>query len=109
MYDDLGAMRKVRAAFADFDVVASGPILDGDPPYVPGSIACKDADQAREAVRSVKREGANFVKVYSLLSRGHISPLRPKPKPPASRLAGTCRIASRRWKHPMRARRASNT
>jgi imidazolonepropionase-like amidohydrolase len=69
MYDDLGAIRNVRAAFPDFDVVASGPILDGDPPYVPGSIVCKNAGEAREAVRKVKRDGANFVKVYSLLSR----------------------------------------
>lgn len=69
MYDDPGAIRKLRERMPDFEVVASGPILDGDPPYLPTSLRCKDAEQAREAVRKVKRDGADFIKVYSLLPR----------------------------------------
>jgi len=69
MYDDLVAIGNLRAGRPDFDVVTSGPILDGDPPYVPGSIGCKNAEEAREAVRKLRREGADFVKVYSLLPR----------------------------------------
>jgi imidazolonepropionase-like amidohydrolase len=50
-------------------LVSAGPILDGDPPYFPGFIACRTPEQARAAVKRVKREGGDFVKVYSLLSR----------------------------------------
>jgi imidazolonepropionase-like amidohydrolase len=69
MYDDLGAIRKLREAIPGFEVVASGPVLDGDPPYFPGFVGCKTDEDARAAVRRVKREGGDFVKVYSLLSR----------------------------------------
>jgi imidazolonepropionase-like amidohydrolase len=69
MYDDLGAIRKLREEIPGFEVVASGPVLDGDPPYFPGFVDCKTSEDARAAVQRVKREGGDFVKVYSLLSR----------------------------------------
>jgi imidazolonepropionase-like amidohydrolase len=69
MFDDLGAVRKLREELPGFDVVSAGPVLDGDPPYFPGFIGCKTPDQARAAVQRVKREGGDFLKVYSLLSR----------------------------------------
>ena len=50
-------------------IVATGLLLDGDPPMFPGSIVVRSAQEAREAVRRLKREGADFVKVYSRLSR----------------------------------------
>jgi len=50
-------------------VVATGLLVDGDPPMFPGSIVVRNAQEAREGVRGLKREGADFVKVYSRLSR----------------------------------------
>jgi imidazolonepropionase-like amidohydrolase len=48
-------------------VVASN-ILDGPKPIWPGSVAINDEAQARKAVRDAKAAGADFLKVYSLLS-----------------------------------------
>jgi imidazolonepropionase-like amidohydrolase len=48
-------------------VVASN-ILDGPKPIWPSSIAIADEAQARKAVRDAKAAGADFLKVYSLLS-----------------------------------------
>jgi hypothetical protein len=45
------------------------PIVDGPKPVWPGSIAVAHASEGRRAVIQVKRGGADFVKVYSLLSR----------------------------------------
>ena len=45
------------------------PIVDGPKPVWPGSIAVANASEARQAVIQVKRAGADFVKVYSLLPR----------------------------------------
>lgn len=50
-------------------VLAAGPILDGPEPVWPSSIALSTADEARAAVADLKRRGADFIKVYSLLSR----------------------------------------
>ena len=69
MFDDLGAIRRLKEEIPGFDVVTAGPVLDGDPPYFRGFIGCKTPEEARAAVRAVKRDGGDFVKVYSLLSR----------------------------------------
>jgi hypothetical protein len=45
------------------------PIVDGPKPVWPGSIAVANASEARRAVSEIKQSGADFVKVYSLLSR----------------------------------------
>lgn len=50
-------------------MVLGSPIVDGPKPIWPGSIAVSDAEQARAAVRKIKADGYDFVKVYSLLSR----------------------------------------
>jgi len=50
-------------------MVIASPIVDGPKPVWPGSIAVADASEARQAVIQVKQSGADFVKVYSLLSR----------------------------------------
>ena len=47
----------------------AGPILDGPRPIWPGSTAISNERDAREAVRSTKEQGYDFVKVYSLLPR----------------------------------------
>lgn len=48
-------------------IFACGPILDGDPPVWPNSRVVRTADEAQAAVDEVVEQGANCVKVYSLL------------------------------------------
>jgi imidazolonepropionase-like amidohydrolase len=50
-------------------IKACGPLLDGPKPMWPGSIAISNEEQARQAVRDLKKARADFVKVYSLLPR----------------------------------------
>jgi predicted amidohydrolase len=51
-------------------IVAAGQIIDGEPPYIRGAmIAVKDADEARKAVDFDRQQGADFIKVYSYMSR----------------------------------------
>lgn len=50
-------------------MLIASPIVDGPKPVWPGSIAVANASDARQAVIQVKRSGADFVKVYSLLPR----------------------------------------
>src|SRR5215471_3403334 len=50
-------------------MVVASPILDGDPPYWPGSTIVRNEAEGRKAVDDAKRSGADFVKVYSQLSR----------------------------------------
>jgi imidazolonepropionase-like amidohydrolase len=50
-------------------MVVAGAVLDGKTPTSPGAIPVADADQAASAVVRLKKENAEFVKVYSLLSR----------------------------------------
>jgi cytosine/adenosine deaminase-related metal-dependent hydrolase len=47
----------------------ASPIVDGPEPIWPGSIAVKDEAEARQAVIQSKKEGADFIKVYSRLPR----------------------------------------
>lgn len=50
--------------------VAPGPFVDGPYPSIPQwSRVVRDAGEARAAVRELKGEGADFVKVYNRLSR----------------------------------------
>ena len=50
-------------------IVAAGRLIDGPKPVWPGSITAKDAEEGRAAVMTAKREGSDFIKVYSLLPR----------------------------------------
>jgi imidazolonepropionase-like amidohydrolase len=50
-------------------MIVASPIVDGPRPVWPNSIAVSNEDEGRKAVRSVKKMGADFVKVYSLLPR----------------------------------------
>jgi hypothetical protein len=50
-------------------MLIASPIVDGPKPVWPGSIAVDNASEARQAVIQAKQDGADFVKVYSLLSR----------------------------------------
>jgi hypothetical protein len=50
-------------------IVAAGKLVDGPQPVWPGSIAAGTAEQARDAVDTLQREGVDFIKVYSRLPR----------------------------------------
>ena len=49
-------------------MAGAGRILDGNPPYWPGSLVARDAAEGRAAVAELSL-GSDFVKVYSRLSR----------------------------------------
>ncbi len=50
-------------------MIASGAIVDGDPPVWPFSEACDSPEAARAAVDRLADAGVDFVKVYSRLDR----------------------------------------
>jgi imidazolonepropionase-like amidohydrolase len=50
-------------------IVAGGPMLVSGGKKTPEQIPIKDAEEAREAVRSLKRQGADFIKIIDLPSR----------------------------------------
>ena len=50
-------------------MVFAGPLVDGPKPMWPASVAVGTPDEGRRAVQELKRRGADFIKVYSLLPR----------------------------------------
>jgi imidazolonepropionase-like amidohydrolase len=50
-------------------IVAAGAMVDGPRPMWFGAYAAADAEEGRKAVQSLKKRGADFVKVYSKLPR----------------------------------------
>jgi len=50
-------------------IVASGPMLDGPQPRFPSSIAIKTPEDGRRAVDDLKKRGADFIKLQSLIPR----------------------------------------
>src|SRR5215469_1088051 len=50
-------------------IVTSGPMLDGPQPRFPSSIAIKTPEDGRRAVDDLKRRGADFIKLQSLIPR----------------------------------------
>jgi imidazolonepropionase-like amidohydrolase len=50
-------------------LVVASTILDGARPMFPGSVAVATAEEGRKAVRAAKESGADFIKVFSNLSR----------------------------------------
>ncbi len=50
-------------------IVMSGPMLDGPQPRFPSSIAIKTPEDGRRAVADLKRRGADFIKLQSLIPR----------------------------------------
>lgn len=74
MGGDLKLLQEWRAqvgngTFVSPHLYACGPLLDGPKPMWPGSVAISTAEQGRQAVRDLKKQRADFVKVYSLLPR----------------------------------------
>ena len=65
---------KVRAELARSNIIAphlylASPIVDGNPPIWPNSIKVETPQEARRVVDQQKQHGADFIKVYSRLSR----------------------------------------
>jgi imidazolonepropionase-like amidohydrolase len=50
-------------------IVMSGPMLDGPKPRFPSSIAIKTPEDGHRAVDDLKRRGADFIKLQSLIPR----------------------------------------
>jgi imidazolonepropionase-like amidohydrolase len=50
-------------------MVISGPMLDGPKPRFPSSIAIKTPEDGRRAVDDLKKRGADFIKLQSLIPR----------------------------------------
>jgi len=50
-------------------IVMSGPMLDGPKPRFPSSIAVRTPEDGRRAVDDLKRRGADFIKLQSLIPR----------------------------------------
>ncbi len=68
--EDIGALRhQLAAAPVKPRVNISGPIVDGRPGIWPGSDLVNSAEEARRVVREHADAGADFIKVYQLLSR----------------------------------------
>ncbi len=69
--DEIQRRREEIRAGARFGprIVAAGRMLDGPNPIIPGATAINRPDEGRDAVIGAKKEGSDFIKVYSLLSR----------------------------------------
>jgi len=50
-------------------MILGSPVVDGPIPMWPGSISVADAAAGRQAVRTIKQSGYDFVKVYQFLPR----------------------------------------
>ena len=74
MGGDLALLREWRARIATGKLlgprmVIAGPMLDGPFPRFPSSAPVKDAADARRIVGRLKRDGADFIKIQSLIPR----------------------------------------
>jgi imidazolonepropionase-like amidohydrolase len=71
---NIDVVKKWRREFAAGKLIAprllaSSQILDGAEPTQPWFYSVADADAARRTVRTFKKRGVDFIKIYSLLSR----------------------------------------
>jgi imidazolonepropionase-like amidohydrolase len=74
MGGDLEPLKKWRARVAAGDLlgprmIISGPMLDGPIPQFPSSAPVKDAADGRRVVDELKNNGADFIKIQSLIPR----------------------------------------
>jgi amidohydrolase family protein len=72
MGGDVAQLKKLRKEIESGDqlgpqIFFTGPYLDGNPPYFQPSIVVVTAAEADAAVRKLKSEGVNFIKVQSRL------------------------------------------
>jgi Amidohydrolase family len=61
--------KTARGSILGPHIVAAGKLVDGPKPVWPDSVSTGTAEEAREAVRTLHREGVDFIKVYSRLPR----------------------------------------
>jgi imidazolonepropionase-like amidohydrolase len=74
MGGDLEPLKKWRARTAEGKLlgprmIISGPMLDGPVPQFPSSAPVKDATEGRRIVDELKKNGADFIKIQSLVPR----------------------------------------
>lgn len=74
MFGSLENIKQIRAEIAAGEIpgpeiYSAGAIVDGDPAIWPGSDVAGSPEAGREYVRKQMAEGADFIKVYSLLDR----------------------------------------
>ena len=74
MGGDLEPLKKWRARIAAGEMVGprmiiAGPMLDGPVPQFPSSAPVKDAADGRRVVDELKNNGADFIKIQSLIPR----------------------------------------
>jgi hypothetical protein len=55
---------------------AAGPVLDGDPPFLPTSWPVRDAAEAEDAVATLAAQGVDFIKVHHKLSAAALAGVR---------------------------------
>lgn len=89
-------------------MVIASPIIDGPQTYWPGSISVSTEQQARQSVDEVKKDGADFVKVYQLLPRKEYFANTDEAKKQGIPLAGMCQLRLRPRKLRGPVRRASS-
>jgi imidazolonepropionase-like amidohydrolase len=49
-------------------IFVSSPIIDGNPPWIEGSIVVETAEEAEQVVKEQKAAGYDFIKIYDFLS-----------------------------------------
>ena len=74
MGGDLEPLKKWRARIADGKMlgprmIIAGPMLDGPVPQFPSSAPVKDAADGRRIVDELQKNGADFIKIQSLIPR----------------------------------------
>jgi imidazolonepropionase-like amidohydrolase len=74
MGGELEVLQQWRKEIADAKligprIIMSGPMLDGPKPRFPSSIAINTPEDGRKAVDDLKRRGADFIKLQSLIPR----------------------------------------
>jgi imidazolonepropionase-like amidohydrolase len=74
MGGDLEPLKKWRARIADSKMlgprmIIAGPMLDGPVPQFPSSAPVKDAADGRRIVDELQKNGADFIKIQSLIPR----------------------------------------
>jgi len=50
-------------------IIAAGALIDGPKPFWPGSKTATNEEEGRKAVQSLRKRGADFIKVYTKLPR----------------------------------------
>ena len=72
-----GARERIQAgAVIGPRIFASGPVLDGDPSFLPTSWPVSRAEDARRAVAALHRRGADFIKIHHTLSPEALAAIR---------------------------------